>query len=94
MKKLEEPTSQAVEVHKLLIFSNDKYWNRLLAIDKAHVLCKTKIIRKIKRQGWIMKHLRNPWAVPGLQFRWDWEQCSSSSLDSSHTPSRGKQKIF
>ena len=41
----EEPTSQAVEVHKLLIFGNDWYCNRLLAIHKAvkaHVHCKTK----------------------------------------------------
>ena len=48
MKKLEEPASQAVEVHKLLIFSNDWYCNRLLAIDKAHVLCKTKKVRTIR----------------------------------------------
>ncbi len=45
---VEKVASQAVEVHKLLIFSNDKYCNRLLAIDKAHVLCKTKKVRKIK----------------------------------------------
>ena len=44
-------TPQAVEVHKVLIFGNDWYCNRLLAIDKAHVHCKTKKVRKIKWQG-------------------------------------------
>jgi hypothetical protein len=47
-------TPQAVEVHKLLIFGNDWYCNRLIAIDKAvkaHVHCKTKKVRKIKWQG-------------------------------------------
>ena len=45
----EAPTPQAVEVHKLLIFGNDWYCNRLLAIDKAvkaHVHCKTKKSQK------------------------------------------------
>jgi hypothetical protein len=42
-------TPQAVEVHKFLIFGNDWYCNRLLAIDKAvkaHVHCKTKKSQK------------------------------------------------
>ena len=94
-------TPQAVEVHKLLIFGNDWYCNRLLAIDKAvkaHVHCKTK--KSQKNQMARMNH-----EAPKKSMSSSWPSVFNGIENSAVAAAlflpillpivaRGKQKIF